>query len=76
MVANFGEFMVDPSYSSEVQVLHKLASTLEQLAWAQNCTDCVMQPYQVDEDTIRDLDYRRVHLNNGGFYFRKQPFEV
>lgn len=75
LVANIGEFMVDPAYPSQKQLLHKLAVTLETLAWAANCSDCVMQPFHMDEDDIRDLDYRRVHYKNG-YYFRKKQFEV
>lgn len=56
-----GEIMINPNYIDHKQILHKIAFTLEKLAWVNNCTDTVIQAFTIDEDLVRDLDYRRVH---------------
>ena len=69
------EFLVDMNYPSVNQLLHKILYTCEQLSRHYQCTETIVQAYQIDEDTIRDLDYRRVH-NKDCFYFRKKPHEI
>lgn len=69
------EFLVNPIYPSAIQLLHMLLSTGERLSWYHQCTETIVQAYQIDEDTVRDLDYRRVHSKDC-FYFRKKPFEI
>lgn len=69
------EFLINPNYPSQTQLLHMLLSVGEKLTWFYDCTETIVQAYQIDEDTVRDLDYRRVHSKDC-FYFRKKPFEI
>lgn len=69
------EFLVSEQHASSTQLLHMLLSVGERLSWYYQCTETIVQAYQIDEDTVRDLDYRRVHSKDC-FYFRKKPFEI
>lgn len=69
------EFLIDYVHDSPSQLVHTLVSTAERLAWLYGCTETVVQAYQLDEEQLRDLDYKRVHTS-ASFYWRKRPYEV